>query len=262
MINAGNTSATGNATSPEAGLRGIDLDAFCRESPVWCFGPGRAEVAGCDVGVNLRALAGRLGQPELLAPGNASRVGAALAQGLLKSFQHPQAAQRYRHFVHVPAVLLTLPETWALLDELPAASRATLVLTVAISVARRQDLTAVVGLLADMGISVCLAGVDFAAVPFARPPAGVAWLRGKVTTSLDPLRVEATLAAVAPAQGIAETGSEDAALQLALEVGFLHAVGPAAEAAAHLHHGTPDRILPHRPEPHRPDGNPSAILRH
>ncbi len=257
MIGAGNATAPGNVTGPEAGLRGIDLDAFCRESPVWRFGAGRAEVAGCDVGINLRALAGRLGQPELLAPGNASRVGAALAQGLLKSFQHPQAAQRYRHFVHVPAVLLTLPETWALLDELPAASRATLVLTVAMSVSRQRDLAAVVGLLADMGISVCLSGVDFAALPFAHLPAGVAWLRGKVTVALDPLQAEATLAALAPAQGIAETGEQEAALQLALEVGFLHAVGPAAEAAARQHHGSADRGMPHRPE-----GFPAGSLRH
>ncbi len=238
----------GHATGVEAGLRGLDLDAFCRESAVWHFGPGRPVVAGCDVCINLRALAGRLGQPELLAPGNATRVGAALAQGLLKSFQHPQAAQRYRHFVHVPALLLTLPETWALLDALPASSRSTLVLTVALNVARTQELADVVGLLAEMGISVCLSGVDFAAVPLAHLPPGVGWLRGRVTAALDPLRTEATLTALAPAQLIAETGEADTALQFALDVGFQHAVGPAAESAACRPHGIADRPMPHRPE--------------
>jgi hypothetical protein len=235
-------------TGIEAGLRGLDLDAFCRESAVWHFGQARPAVVGCDVCINLRALAGRLGQPELLAPGNASRVGAALAQGLLKSFQYPHDVPRYRHFVHVPAILLTLAETWALLDALPASSRSTLVLTVAMSLAHRQDLAAVVGLLSEMGISVCLSGVDFAAMPFARLPAGVAWLRGKVTAALDPLRTEAMLTALAPAQVIAETGEADTALQFALDVGFLHAVGPAAEAAAHRPLGMSARTLPHRPE--------------
>ncbi len=233
-----------HTTGIEAGLRGLDLDAFCREAAVWHFGPGRPAVVGCDVCINLRALAGRLGQPELLAPGNASRVGAALAQGLLKSFQHPQEGQRYRHFVHVPAVMLTLPETWALLDALPVSSRSTLVLTMAMSLAHQQDLAAVIGLLAEMGISVCLSGIDFAALPFARLPAGVDWLRGKVTAALDPLRTEAMLTALAPAQVIAETGEADTALQFALEVGFLYAVGPAAEAAAHRPLGMCARPMP------------------
>lgn len=234
----------GTATGLEAALRGLDLDAFCRESPVWRFGPGRAEVVGCDVCINLRSLAGSLGHPELLAPDNATRVGAALAQGLLKSFQHPQGAQRYRHFVHVPPILLTLKETWALLDGLPASSRATLVLTVTMSVPRSRELAALLGLLAEIGVSVCLAGVDFAALPFERLPAGVAWIRGRVTPALDPLRTEAALAVLAPAQVIAEPGEEAAALQFALEVGFQHAVGPAAEAAAHRHHGAAGRMMP------------------
>lgn len=240
--------ATGDsrAAALEAGLHGIDLDAFCRESAVWRFGPEGAEVVGCDVGVNLRALAGQLGQADLLAPGNASRVGAVLAQGLLKSFRHPQAVHRYRHFVHAPAILLTLPETWALLDALPAGSRSTLVLTLAVSLTGQQNLAAVVGLLAEMGISVCLSGVDFAAMPFTRPPAGVAWVRGKVTAGLDPLWTEATLSALAPAQVIAEPCASDEALRFALDVGFLHAIGPAAEAAALRPAGSPGRPMAHR----------------
>lgn len=220
------------AGGPEAGLRGLDLDAFCREAPVWRFGPGRARVAGCDVCINLRALAARLGQAELLAAGNAARVGAALAQGLLKSYLHPQEAMRYRHFVHLPAALLALPETWALLDELPAVSRSMLVLTVAMPTARPQDLAAVVGRLAELGMCVCLAGVDFAAPPPGHLPGGIRWVRGKVTAALDPLRAEAALGEFAPAQAIAEPGEDAEALQLALEVGFEHAVGPAADAAA------------------------------
>jgi hypothetical protein len=237
----------------EAGLRGIDLDAFCREAPVWRFGPGRADVVGCDVRINLRALAARLGQSELLAAGNAARVGAALAQRLLKSFLHLPAGARYRHFVHVPADLLALPDTWALLEELPAASRSLLVLSLELNPARQQDLAAQAGMLAEIGVSLCLAGVDFAVRPSAPLPAGVAWLRGPVTPALDPLAAEAVLATLVPAQLIADVGEDAAALQVALEVGFLHAAGPAAEAAAHRPPGGAAR-----PGPHRPDWRPAA----
>ena len=229
---------------PQSGLRGLDLDAFCRKSPVWRFGPGRAQVVGCDVRINVHSLAERLGQSELLASGNAARVGEALAHGLLKSFLHPADTLRYRHFVHVPPALLNLPETWALLDQLPAVSRAALIMTVTARPERPQDLAFVAGQLADPGISVCLSGVDFTAVPRTRLPAGVIWMRGKVTTALDALAMEATLTTLAPAQAIAEPADDPAALQLALDVGFLHAVGPAAEAAARRPIGFAGRVRP------------------
>ena len=152
--------------------------------------------------------------------------------------------------MHVPAGLLALPETWALLDQLPAVSRSALVLTVAIPLTRLPDLAALLARLAEMGVCVCLAGVDFAAMPHRRLPAGVAWLRGKVTSALDPLQTEATLAALAPAQAIAEPGEDEAALQFALEVGFVHAVGPAAEDAARRPPGLARRAPPRRPELH------------
>ena len=243
-------SGNGQATGLEAGLRGIDLDAFCREAAVWQFAGGRARVAGCDVCINLRALAARLGQAELLAAGNAARVGEALAQGLLKSFMRPPDTMRYRHFVHVPAALLALPETWALLDQLPAVSRSMLVLTVTMRLARLAELAAVVGRLTEMGVCVCLSGVDFAILPHERLPAGVGWLRGKVTTALDPLHTEAMLLALAPAQAIAEPADDESALRFALEVGFQHAVGPAAEAAARHPPTIPARAAARRTEYH------------
>lgn len=237
-------------TTLEDALRGLDLDAFCREAPVWRFGPGRPQVAGCDLCINLRALAARLGQSELLAADNAARVGEVLAQALLKTFLHPADTLRYQHFVHVPAGLLAMPQTWALLDKLPAVSRAALVLTVTMRMARVQDLATVVGQLAEMGVGVCLAGVDFTAIPAGRLPAGVTWLRGKVSAAFDPLQTEAALMALAPAQAISEPGEDAEALQFALEVGFTHAVGPAAEAATQRPPGQAARKLPHRPELH------------
>jgi hypothetical protein len=228
----------------EAALHGIDLEAFRREAPIWRFGTGRAEVVGCDVRINVRALAKRLGQPDLLAPANAARVSAALAEGLLKSFLHPQAALRYRHFVHVPAGLLALPGTWALLDGLPVASRYTLVLTLSLNRARQRDLDAVIRPLAEMGVCVCLAGIDFATMPFARVPPGVVWLRGPVTPATDLLRAEAALAALAPVQAIAEPGEEELALQIALAAGFLHTAGPAADEASQRLHGHPGSMAP------------------
>lgn len=243
MTGSGHPTNNGHATGLGAALRGLDLDAFCREAPVWRFGPGRPQVVGCDVRINLRALAAQLGQSELLAAGNAAWVGEVLARGLLKSFLHPADTLRYQHFVHVPAALLDLPGTWALLDQLPAVSRSALVLTVAMRPERPQALAVVAGHLADMGIRVCLAGVDFATVPRGRLPAGVTWLRGKVTSALDPMLAQATLMALAPAQAIAEPDEDAAALRLALEVGFLHAVGPAAEAAARRPPGFSGRTL-------------------
>ena len=63
-----------------AQLRGLDLNAHWRESPVWRFGGSGGEVIGSDVRVNLRAVSERLRMPALVEPANEAPAAAALAQ--------------------------------------------------------------------------------------------------------------------------------------------------------------------------------------
>jgi hypothetical protein len=216
-----------------AQLRGLDLDAYWRESPVWRFDEHRAEVIGCDVRVSLRALSVRLGLPDLLAPANKAPVAAALAQALLRSFLHPQITGHNKLFVRVPSVLLASPETWRLLEALPATALNALVVVLGSSLHDDIGLPGLVAHLQDVGVSACLAGADWSHGRSVQPPEGLAWIRGPVGSGMDILRVEAALSGAGAVRAIAEIGADPASLRIALAAGFCYATGTGVAAAAH-----------------------------
>jgi hypothetical protein len=216
-----------------AQLRGLDLDAYWRESPVWRFEEHRAAVIGCDVRVSLRALSVRLGLPDLLAPANKAPVAAALAQALLRSFLHPQITGHNKLFVRVPSVLLTSPETWRVLEALPASALSTLVMVLGPSLPDEIDLRGLVARLRDVGVAACLAGIDWSVGRAVQAPEGVAWVRGPVGGGMDILRVEAAVAGAGPVRAIAEIGADPVSLRIALAAGFCYATGTGVAAAAH-----------------------------
>ena len=191
-------------------LRGLDIDAHGRESPVWKFDGARGEVIGSDVWVSLRTVSERLRMPDLALPANEAAATAAVAQALMRSFVSSRNTRAGQTFVEVPAALLASPATWHLFSSLPGATLGRL--TVVLRASCDIDMDSLVWQMGEIGVAVCITGVDWPGSARLRLPDGVAWVRGNVTSGMDITRLKEALSCQ-PARAIADIGTDVAALE-------------------------------------------------
>lgn len=124
-----------------------------------------------------------------------------------------------------PRSCLRRPGSGACWHRCRAPCPARLVVVLRRSVSGNVELESLVPLPCAIGGAVCLADFDWLRTANGRLPDGVAWLRGKVTSGMDIMRLKEVLSGTAPIRAIADIGADTTALGIAISAGFCYAAG-------------------------------------